>query len=90
MSRPKSLYGCQCSVKSDRQWVIVHYRCNYSAFNGYRRTPSDYSLVSCLKCEHSWRTKARYVNSLQIVPNDLLPFWANRQLKYSQVVGEGE
>jgi hypothetical protein len=47
----------------------MHYRCNYSAFNGYRYTPSDYSLVKCVTCNTSWRTKAAYVDSLQIGPN---------------------
>jgi hypothetical protein len=43
-------------------------RCNYSAFNGYRRTPSDYSLVGCKTCGISWRTKAAYVDGLPDSP----------------------
>jgi hypothetical protein len=43
----------------------VHYRCNYSAFNGYRCTASDYSLITCEDCGAMWRTKAAYVNELQ-------------------------
>jgi hypothetical protein len=39
---------------------------NYSAFNGYRFTPSDYSLVVCDACGTSWRTKADYVS---VCPN---------------------
>ena len=27
--------------------AVVMYKCNYSAFNGYRRTSSDYSLIRC-------------------------------------------
>ena len=37
---------------------------NYSAFNGYRFTPSDYSEVVCTACETRWRTKANYVSML--------------------------
>jgi hypothetical protein len=39
--------------------------CNYSAFNGYHWTPSDYSEVRCSECRTSWRTKARYVEHLK-------------------------
>lgn len=34
---------------------------NYSAFNGYRFTPSDYSCLRCRACDHVWRTRAEYV-----------------------------
>lgn len=45
---------------------------NYSAFNGYRFTPSDYSAVRCFVagCGHVWRTKADYVDSLPDAPED--------------------
>ena len=46
-------------------WVVVNYRCNYSAFNGYKRTPSAYSEVKCETCGHRWRTKADYVHRLR-------------------------
>jgi hypothetical protein len=36
--------------------------CNHSAFNGYRRTPSDYSGLVCRSCGRVWRTKADYVS----------------------------
>lgn len=45
-------------------WVVTDYRCNYSAFNGYRRTPSDYSQVKCTECGTYWRSKGAYVDSL--------------------------
>lgn len=42
-------------------WRVVDRHCNYSAFNGHRYTPSDYSFCKCTKCGHGWRTKADYV-----------------------------
>ena len=75
-----SLYGCTC-LPAERTWVIVRWRCNYSAFNGYRHTPSDYSLVACLKCERSWRTKAAYVSTLPILTENQRQEWNQRTLK---------
>lgn len=37
---------------------------NYSAFNGYRFAPSDYSAVVCVACGTPWRTNAAYVEDL--------------------------
>jgi hypothetical protein len=55
-------------------WRVLDRRCNFSAFNGYHRTPSDYSSVVCLMCCANrsggtaktalWRTKAGYVREL--------------------------
>ncbi len=47
----------------DRARVAVRYG-NYSAFNGYHFTPSDYSELVCLNCLMRWRTKADYVAML--------------------------
>lgn len=44
------------------EWVIVDYRCNYSAFNGYHHTASNYSSLRCNRCGERWRTKAKYVD----------------------------
>lgn len=44
--------------------VVVDRKCNYSAFNGYQRTPSDYSLIRCVTTGALWRTKAKYVDQL--------------------------
>jgi len=52
------LNACKCRP---RQVVVRQRMCNYSAFNGYRYTPSDYSLVRCVHCGCIWRTKAAYV-----------------------------
>ena len=57
--------ACQCSERRrpirDRRWVIVEYRCNYSAFSGYSYARSDYSALHCQACDADWRTKAAYV-----------------------------
>lgn len=45
-------------------WVVVDRECNYSAFNGYRQTPSAYSLIRCGEGGAMWRTKAGYVDDL--------------------------
>ncbi|AXH50938.1 hypothetical protein CPT_Scapp_009 [Serratia phage Scapp] len=57
--------ACKCKVKRRDNWRIIDYRCNYSAFNGYRYTPSDYSSITCLKCGSVWRSKSSYVDTLQ-------------------------
>lgn len=57
-------FGCTCPGKPEekrKNWVVVHYKCNYSAFSGYKRTSSDYSAVKCTCCQSRWRTKADYV-----------------------------
>lgn len=48
--------------------VIRTWRGNYSAFNGYHFTPSDYSALSCEACGAYWRTNAKYVDLLPIKP----------------------
>lgn len=54
-----------CKRKDHRSsWRVTVYRANYSAFNGYRRTRSDYSEVTCTLDGHRWRTKAAYVEEL--------------------------
>lgn len=37
---------------------VVQRLCNFSAFSGYRRTPSRYSAIRCMCCNHYWRTLA--------------------------------
>ena len=62
--------GRRCSCPSDKDhgerknWVVMQYRCNHSAFNGYHPTLSNYSSVVCKKCGAAWRTKAAYVDEL--------------------------
>ena len=61
-------FGCHCEERkkplNERDWTILQYKHHHSAFNGYRRTPSDYSSVTCNRC-HAWgRTKAAWVDDL--------------------------
>lgn len=61
--------GCVCPGPRKARmasWVVRVLRGNYSAFNGYRFTPSDYSEVSCTVCERRWRTSAKYVDELPV------------------------
>lgn len=57
---------CKCGRRD--AWVVSAYKSNRSAFNGYQRTPSDYSAVTCSMwrggCGTRWRTKAAYVETL--------------------------
>lgn len=59
---------CSCGRKKGdhSDLVVVQYKCNHSAFNGYNYTPSDYSAVRCTRpgCHGAWRTKAAYVDDL--------------------------
>ncbi len=66
-------FGCHCGERKKplalRNWVISQYRCNHSAFNGYHRTPSDWSRITCRnpECHGCGRTKADYVTELYIL-----------------------
>lgn len=59
---------CTCGRKrgDHSDLKVVMYRRNYSAFNGYHYTPSDYSEVRCTRPGYigRWRTKAAYVEGL--------------------------
>ena len=56
--------SCHCDERAKhparRAWGVAQRRCNHSAFNGYRWTPSEYSDVVCLKCGGHGRTRADY------------------------------
>lgn len=60
---------CRCSESKkpikERNWKIMAFRCNHSAFNGWRETASDYSEIQCNTCNYRWRTKANYVYELK-------------------------
>ena len=61
-------FSCKCEERKkpikERNWEIVQYKCNYSAFNGYHYTPSNYSHIRCNTCQACGRTKANYVTTL--------------------------
>jgi hypothetical protein len=50
--KPRNVAG------SEHRHVVSNRYGNYSAFNGYRWTPSAYSEVACLDTGDRWRTKA--------------------------------
>jgi hypothetical protein len=60
----RSSVACRNRKEHFGSWVVTTRRANYSAFNGYHRTPSDYSEVRCTACSKRWRTKAAYVDQL--------------------------
>lgn len=66
--------ACQCEERhkpmAQREWYVVQRNCNHSAFNGYHRTYSDYSSISCAKCPGHWRTKASFVSRLRDLDTD--------------------
>ena len=68
---------CKCEQRNrpvkDRNWRILNYKCNYSAFNGYHYTPSDYSSVTCDSCGAVWRTKAAYTRVIYYDPKNKQP-----------------
>lgn len=61
--------SCKCAEKQkpveQRNWVILQYKSNRSAFNGYHSTASDYSALQCKECTATWRTKAAYVDRVR-------------------------
>jgi hypothetical protein len=61
---PVHRIACARANLHRRHWVVEVRRANYSAFNGGRRTPSDYSQLHCTACGAVWRTKAAYVDQI--------------------------
>lgn len=61
--------ACQCYERrkpiGERNWRIMQYRCNHSAFNGYHETYSEWSAIVCNTCYAYWRTKADYVDHVR-------------------------
>jgi hypothetical protein len=58
-------HGYACRNNEHRpHWRVDVRNANHSAFNGYHRTWSAYSQVSCGQCGAVWRTKAAYVDAL--------------------------
>ncbi len=64
-TRSRLSSGTACLIPEHRPtWYVTVRKANYSAFNGYHRTPSPYSEVRCPTCPTVWRTKAKYVDTL--------------------------
>jgi len=65
---------CSCGRKRGdySDLVVTRRNCNYSAFNGYHYTPSDYSSVCCTRpgCRGFWRSKGLYVDMVPDAPSD--------------------
>lgn len=62
--------GTRCRTHPRTSWRVAVLRGNYSAFNGYRFTPSAWSEVVCVECGARWRTTAAYVDTLGPLPAD--------------------
>lgn len=65
--------SCKCGEHKkpvvNRNWFVLQRNCNFSAFNGYHYTRSDYSFVQCHSCGMGWRTRADYTAILKDGPN---------------------
>ncbi|BAV81123.1 hypothetical protein [Vibrio phage CKB-S2] len=64
-------FSCKCEERQkpaeQRQWVITQYKWNSGAFTAGDGEYSDYSRVVCLSCGASGRTKAKYVDKLNLM-----------------------
>lgn len=61
---PSAGSGRVCDAPIE-EWRVTTHKGNYSAFSGYRFTPSDYSQLTCKRCGTFWRTKADYVSRVR-------------------------
>jgi hypothetical protein len=59
--------GERAKAPEDRNWGVINRECNFSAFNGYRYSPSDYSKLVCLTCGAVGHTKAKHVSKIRDV-----------------------
>jgi hypothetical protein len=66
--------ACKCVQRSlpisERAWEVTNREANYSAFNGYHRTPSAYSELHCWACGARWRSNAGYVKKTRDAKRD--------------------
>jgi hypothetical protein len=58
-----------CAGKGHRH-VVSARKCNFSAFNGYRQTPSRFSEVLCIDEALRWRSAAAMVDLLPDATRD--------------------
>ena len=72
-------FNCRCAERhkpiAERNWRVLQYRCNHSAFNGYHYTPSNWSTVACYGpgCTGCGRTKAKFVEQLMALGKEGYP-----------------
>lgn len=59
-----SRWTCTDPMQHRTAWRVMQRNSRHSAFDGGRRRWSRYSTVRCLRCHRAWRTKARYVATL--------------------------
>jgi hypothetical protein len=69
MPSPRIYMACQ-EPDHKAHWHVTQRKCNFSAFNGYRYSRSDYSQVRCPIDGKTWRSKGAYVDELPDAPSD--------------------
>lgn len=75
-------YICQHKETHYHRWRVLHRKCNYSAFNGYKYTPSDYSCLVCLECSRVWRSKSNYVKFISDIGAIEYDAWLHGNLSF--------
>ncbi len=74
------LKTCECGKKYGRKKVyrIIHYHHNHSHFESPKGEEhySEYSGIICLKCEWSFRSKAKWVEEIPFISKkEQLKLW---------------
>lgn len=61
-------FNCKCPERKKptqlRDWTILKYKYNESAFGGGRKQVSNYSTIICNSCGACGRTNAKYVDTV--------------------------
>jgi hypothetical protein len=70
-SRDERERTLECMRAHRASWWVYQRQCNFSAFNGYHFTPSEYSGCQCGICGRVWRTRAAYTGTLPDSPPQL-------------------
>jgi hypothetical protein len=71
-------------AREHRLWWRVVQREQSFAFNGRGTRPSEYSMLACLECRRTWRTKASYVSRTRDITPD-----ERRELRKPRILGSG-
>lgn len=61
--------GPKCPRCGSAEIILLQFKSNHSAFNGYRWRRSDYSAIQCGSCSYVWRSKAAWIAGLPIIPH---------------------